>query len=451
MARALPRRTVLRGLLTGGAAVTLSLPRLAAMLDGNGTAYASGAPLPLRFGTWFFGNGILPAHWIPTQVGAGGAWTLSPALAPLAEIKPWLSVVTGLEIKLPNIAAHKSMPAAALTGGQSAQDVMLPSIDQLLAPILGKGTLFPTGIHVGLSNISGAGGLDLRVSFSGPNASNPPEYSPAALFKKLLQLSGTAQMKATAVDPSLARRKRVLDAVSDDAKTLRARLGKDDQDRLDRHLAGVAELETQIMQMPTPKTCGAPVDPDQAYPNRGADGAITRKRGQAFSDLLVFAMACDLSRIFTYMFSCAACHAPYDDAGLDKVTFHEDYGHRKSPKGLDYATEGFKTGVVYAMSNLSDTLVRMKNTPDGAGTLLDNSAVYVTSCVGESINHGGTDYPILVVGKAGGALKGDQHLRLLKDNVSKVPFTLLTLMGGTATSFGKDQGLVTTGIPDLLT
>jgi hypothetical protein len=451
MARALKRRTVLRGILTGGAVVTLSLPRLAAMLDGNGLALASGAPLPRRFGTWFFGNGILPAHWIPTATGAGSAWTLSPALAPLLDVKPWLSVVTGLEIKLPNIAAHKSMPAAALTGGQSAKDVMLPSIDQLLAPVLGKGTLFPTGIHVGLSNISGAGGLDLRVSFSGPNASNPPEYSPAALFKKLLQLSGTTQMMATAIDPSIARRKRVLDAVADDAKALRLRLGKDDQDRLDRHLEGVSELETQIMQVSTPKACGVPVDPDVAYPNRGADGSITRKRGQAFSDLLVFAMACDLSRIFTYMFSCAACHAPYVDAGLDNATFHEDYGHRKSPKGQAYATDGFKAGVVYAMSNLADTLGRMKSTPDGAGNLLDNSCVYVTSCVGESVAHGNTDYPVLVAGKAGGALKGDQHLRTKSESVSKVPFTLLTMMGSPATSFGKDQGLVTTGLGDLLT
>ena len=93
----------------------------------------------------------------------------------------------------------------------------------------------------------------------------------------------------------------------------------------------------------------------------------------------------------------------------------------------------------------------MKNTPDGPGNLLDNSCVYVTSCVSESQTHSGVDYPILVAGKAGGKLKGDQHIRQVGDNVSKAPFTLLTAMGGTQTSFGKAEGMVTSGVSDLLT
>src|SRR5271170_5304688 len=108
--------------------------------------------------------------------------------------------------------------------------------------------------------------------------------------------------------------------------------------------------------------------------------------------------------------------------------------------GLTVATEGFNTGVRFAMSNLADTLVRMQNTPDGTGNLLDNSCVYATSCVSESQSHGGTDYPLLVAGKAGGKLKGDQHIRILNENVSKVPFTLLTALSGTATSFGLAEG-----------
>ena len=63
--RALPRRTFLRGVLVGGASVAVPLPRLACMLNGNGTAYADGKPLPVRFGTWFFGNGIIPERWVP--------------------------------------------------------------------------------------------------------------------------------------------------------------------------------------------------------------------------------------------------------------------------------------------------------------------------------------------------------------------------------------------------
>jgi hypothetical protein len=183
---------------------------------------------------------------------------------------------------------------------------------------------------------------------------------------------------------------------------------------------------------------------------RGADGSITRQRAQAFSDLLVFAMASDLTRVFSYMFTCPACHGNYSDCGLDPSTFHEDYGHRLSPKGLTYATSGFNQGVRYAMSNLADLLERMKATPDGAGTLLDNSCVYTTSCVSESQTHGGTDFPLLAAGKAGGKLKTDQHIRLLDDNVSKMPFTLLTAMGSSVTSFGMAEAQVSSPISAML-
>ena len=76
----LSRRTVLRGVL-GGAAVALPLPRLLAMLNDNGTAYAAGAALPRRFGTWFFGNGIIPERWVPAKTGKGAAWELSPSVS----------------------------------------------------------------------------------------------------------------------------------------------------------------------------------------------------------------------------------------------------------------------------------------------------------------------------------------------------------------------------------
>jgi len=42
-------------------------------------------------------------------------------------------------------------------------------------------------------------------------------------------------------------------------------------------------------------------------------------------------------------------------------------------------------------------------------------------------------------------------VRLLDENVSKVPFTLLTAFGGTAEEFGEADGRVTSGLAELLT
>lgn len=449
----LPRRMFLRGVLAGGASVAIPLPRLGGMLNDSGTAYADGGALPVRFGTWFFGNGIIPTRWVPARTGQGAAWTLSEQLAPLQGVKPWLSVVSGLTIKVPNNAPHASMPAAALSGAQvGGNSTQLPTIDQLVAKVtaaVGTAPLFPTGLHLGLSNTSGATSLGLSISYSGPNAPNAPNYSPATLFKNLVQFASTGGAPKPP-DPALLNRNLVLDAVVADANALKTRLGAEDQQRMDLHLTGLAQLQKQITAAGMPKATGTIVDPDKAYPDRGNDGSISRKRGQALADLLVFALASDLTRVFSYMFSSPACHGNYADCGLDPTTFHEDYGHRLSPKGLSSATVGFNTGVRYTMANLSDLLTRMKNTPDGAGNLLDNSCVYTTSCVSESQTHGGTDYPILVAGKGGGKLRGDQHLRVLDDNVSKVPFTLLTVMGSKATSFGMAEGQVQAGLSGLL-
>jgi hypothetical protein len=442
---------VLRGMLAGGISVTVPLPRLAGMLNGNGTAYAQGAPLPVRFGTWFFGNGIIPDRWVPGTTGQGQAWQLSEQLAPLVEVKPWLSVLTGLSIKVPNTTPHASHPCAALTGAQTGQgQVRLPSIDQLIAPAIGAGTAYPTGIHAGLSNQTGATALGLAISYRGPNAANPPTYSPSALYNELLGFTSSSP-NGPAVDPALAYRQSVLDAVAEDANALKRRLGSEDQVRLDHHLDGLNELSGRISRLAAPISTGPVPNPDQLYPARGADGVISRERAQAFADLLVFALATDLTRVFSFMFTCPASHGNYADCGLVNSSFHEDYGHRLSVSGLSAATRGFNTGVKYAMSNLADLLTRMKDVPDGSGTLLDNSCIYVTSCVSESQTHSGNDFPVLIAGKAGGRLRSDQHVRLLDQNLSTVPFTLLNAFGGNAEAFGEAEGRVTSGISELLT
>ncbi|WP_434427347.1 DUF1552 domain-containing protein [Nannocystis pusilla] len=446
MSRPLPRRTVLRGMLAG-VAVAVPLPRLAAMLDGNGTAYADQTPLLPRYLTWFFGNGADPTQWVPQAVGYGAEWSLSPSLTPLAEFKPWLSVLSGYEVKIPALYAHKSAPAAVLTGAQAAMngDVTAPSIDQKIAALINKDTAFPSGVHVGISNVTGAGALDFNISFNGPNAPNPPNYSPADLFATLLTLSGAQEP-----DPSLFRRKNILDVVAEEAKALQHQLGAEDRVRLDRHLEGIAELQTQIDATITAADCGTPIDPDVAYPNRGEDGSISLDRCRAFADLLAFACACELTRVASFVFSCAACHAPYTEAGLGNVTFHEDFGHRLSPMGIDYATGGFHTGVAYAMSGLAELLKRFRDTPDVTGNLLDNAVIYTTSCVGQPWDHRMDDFPLLVAGKAGGLLRGDLHHRAPGDNASKVPFSLLKLFGSPETLFGAAEGLVSETIPELL-
>src|SRR5260221_5239831 len=206
------RRTVLRGVLAGGASVAVPLPRLLGMLNGNGTAYAQGAPLPVRFGIWFFGNGIIPERWVPARTGHGDNWALSEQLAPLQQVKPWISVVTGCTVKVPDTAAHATHPAAALSGANIGPGVyQLPTIDQAIGKIISTGVTYPNGLHVKISNTNGGTALDTALSFSAPNQPNQPFYSPTLLFKQLVQFANTGPgSMPTMPDPELIRRNLVL-------------------------------------------------------------------------------------------------------------------------------------------------------------------------------------------------------------------------------------------------
>jgi len=331
------RRTLLRGLAATGLAVAIPLPRLAGMLNSNGTAYAAQAgALPQRFGLWFFGNGILFPRWNPTATGTGSGWALSEELAPLATYKSQLSVVTGLGIKsLISDDPHVAGAAGALTGAAAllkdqvnasinrrVNTVQAPSIDQIIAQGIPSARF--RSIEVGLSKCSDpdiSGTLYHNVSHSGPDAPNPPEYDPQNVFNRLfLGLSaGGPDPKAALVAQA---RSSVLDAVLEDARQLRPRLGVSDQGRLDQHLEGIRGLERQLASSDSSAataTCRAPTKP-----TLGPDVSrqATRERNQVMSQLIALALACDLTRVFSFMLAPAAGHVYFPDASLNH-DFHD--------------------------------------------------------------------------------------------------------------------------------
>ena len=85
---------MLRGLCSG-AAVSVGLPVLEAMLNTNGVALADGSPLPKRFGVFFWGNGMRRDKWNPSATGKD--WALTEELAGLESVKDYVSCVSGME------------------------------------------------------------------------------------------------------------------------------------------------------------------------------------------------------------------------------------------------------------------------------------------------------------------------------------------------------------------
>jgi len=108
--------------------------------------------------------------------------------------------------------------------------------------------------------------------------------------------------------------------------------------------------------------------------------------------------------------------------------------------------------VRYIMGHLAQLLTRLRDTPEGAGNLLDSCAIVATSECGDGSSHGLTEYPMLIAGRAGGALKAGQHYRSPnQESISKAMLTALHAVDpGKFTSFGKNEGLASEPIGALL-
>ncbi len=437
-AKPLSRRSVLRG-LSGGAAITVGLPRLGAMLNGNGTAFAAGEPLPKRFGVWFWGNGISPGRWKPAATGVGGAWALSEQLMPFANVKKYLTVLTGYDVKIAG-EVHKEGPAGALSGAphDASGNYTAPTIDHVIANIIGTTSAFRS-LVVGVSRATanGNGHAINYASSSMANAPVMPQYDARQIFKNLFVNAPVA------TDNSPQRRKRVLDTIAEDARALRTRLGTADRARLDQHLQGIDALERRIGMIPTVAdpyaACGLPRDSDARYPASVDDnnGSVSDQQNEAIAELVTYALACDRTRVFCFQHGRPAAHYDMNVIGI-KTDIHDDISHQEpgdQPK--------MNTAILYWMNHCRVLIEKMQNTPDGPGSnLLDNSCVYGTSDISYGKDHLKNEYPALLFGRAGGAIKGDQHVRAAGDNISKVLFTLANVFGANVKTFGSGEGTV---------
>ncbi|MBC7794359.1 MAG: DUF1552 domain-containing protein, partial [Clostridia bacterium] len=234
----LDRRTVLRGVVSGVGA-TVGLPILDAMLNLGGTKLANGATVPLRYGTWFWGNGaIIDAGgfrpWVPAATGS--AWQPKEELQSLVGQRDMLSIVSGRE------AYHDGEWLAHHTGrfvmlsGSYARDAeygnsLGPSIDRVIADAW-QGTAPLDSVDVGVSKRGfGTSAYNDSTSFFGFDRDrrqmqwNLPVYSPDAVYDRIFRIIGPSGGQTDpAVTAQLRSRRSVLDVVMEDANALRASL-----------------------------------------------------------------------------------------------------------------------------------------------------------------------------------------------------------------------------------
>jgi hypothetical protein len=448
---ALNRRSFLRG----AAGLAIALPALDIMLNGHGDALADGNPLPKRFGVWFWGNGVRLDRWNPGQTGAG--YGLSPALAPLAPVQDYLNVVSNYEVKAAGPRGHHGGESGMLSGvefieldhpnSNYSSKFGGPSIDQLLV-----GDLHPDkpALALGVSKrfVTSEGPTLEFISHRGPDNPIEPERNPAALFTRLFGSFTPPDVS----DPRANLRVSVLDAVADETRLLQGKLGANDRQRLDAHLTAISELRARILALPPVLTgaCQIQDGPSQDNSDVGGEEQLIAVN-DVMDDIVVLAFACDIARSSSFMFTGSVGYTVFHDVpGV--TTGHHDLTH----DGSDAAQDLVHACTVYTMARFNDLLVKLKNTPEGNGNLLDQSLWMATSDVAEGLTHSNTDYPVLLAGKAGGAMRfpGIHHRPDapfgLHKNTNDILMTVLAAMGSPRGSIGAGFDASSSSIAEVL-
>lgn len=442
------RRNVLRGAMRGSA-IVVGLPLLDLFLDGNGEAMANGAPIPVRFGTWFWGCGVNTARWFPSKLGRD--YDLKAELSPIGPWKNKVSVFSNFNCVLdgkPNLVHWSGVMAtlsgaAPLKGGVTGGSSELPTIDVLVAEAIGKGTRFRS-LELACTGQSG-----VSYSMQAGSTVNPSEVDPVQLYRRLFgtgfQDPNKGEFKP---DPAIMARQSVLSSVKEEREDLMRSLGAADRQRMDQYFTSVRQMEQQLghmLEKPAPaEACVVAKEPGQAA--LGPTWDVATRTHDILAQMLVMALACNQTRVFNMALSNAGSNLRKPG---DPVSFHELTHEEPVDEKLGYQPRA-TFFIERSMETFANLLKHMDGIKEGAGTLLDNSLVLATSESNFAKIHSVDNLPILVAGKAGGKWKSGQHISGNGDPSSRVGLTIQQALGMPVTSWGLDGMQATRAITEVL-
>ena len=410
----LPRRTFLRGL-----GATLALPMLDSMTPPL-SAIGPSTP-PIRLGYVYTPNGIVgacdksprPFMWTPKTVGAN--FEFSPTMRALEPFRDQINVLSGLAQVTGRALGdgpgdHARATATFLTGVHpyktGGADFRLGvSADQIAARELGKYTQLAS-LELGLEPQPLAGNCDsgytcayMSMSWRGPSSPLPAEINPRAVFERLFGDGDSTDPKVRA--SRLEQQKSVLDYVTGSLSRLQRRLSSGDKRKIDEYFESVRDVERRI-------ALAEAQNASLELPHLERPGAVPDDYAQyskLMIDLQVIAWQTDMTRVASFMLGRDGSNRSYREIGISDG-HHSISHHQGDDERLDKLIKIDELHV----SMFAYLLQRLRDTPDGEGTLLDHSLVAFGSSISESNIHTHDDLPIVVAGTANGQLKGNRHL-----------------------------------------
>ena len=419
--KAIPRRTVLRGIGAG-----LALPLLDGMVPAFAAIRNSAAAPVRRFGVFYVPNGMAMKHWTPEADGPG--FETTRLLKGIEAYRDQMTVLTGLNGVPSNAGVHASAATRFLTGVTPARTESNLragiSVDQLIARETARHTQLGS-LELALDSRDVSGSCDVGFSctytntISWRNETTPllGENNPRAVFERLFGDSGSTD-QAARLD-RIRKDRSILDSVSDKIGALQRGLGPADQVRVNEYLEAVRDIERRIQM--------AEAQSDRELPEVVQPAGIPATYGEhanLMSDLLLLAYQTDLTRVGTYMMAREISGRTYPEIGVPD-SHHPTSHHRDDPTLYEKIAKINE----YHLSLFAYFLEKARATPDGDGNLLDNMMVLYGAGMSDSNRHDNKGLPLVLVGGGGGKLHAGGHLRYEDTSISNLHLTVLDKMG----------------------
>lgn len=432
------RRNFLRG-----AGVALALPWLESfpVLAQDSKAPITGAAAnkpPVRFAHIYFSNGVEPIHW--WAKGSGAAMEFGPAAQPLASIREDLVFLRGLYHPKAFVSTSPHLGRMNLLSGAQVsldpKDIRVgTSFDQILAQRIGGRTAVPSlvlGIEPnelrledGLSMIYGS-----NISWVSPTKPATKEIYPSRTFDQLV-----GDPKGRQLDRS------ILDAVLAEAHSLQPKVSTSDRRKLDEYLESIRDIEKRIDHAakeerlegwkPTLKQPNMPRPGEQVPQN-------VPEHIKLMLDLIVLAFQMDKTRLITLMLNNDLSQMNFRFIEGVRGALHLDLTH--NGKAPEAEAMYLKTNQFH-VQQFTYLVERLKAIDEGGTSLLDNSVLMFASSLFDGDAHGADQLPIVLAGKAGGALQTGRNLNYLdkgNDNrrACSLFLSLMDMMGVQLDRFG---------------
>jgi hypothetical protein len=436
--KAISRRTILRGL-----GATVALPLLDAMVPALTAAANTPAKAVRRLGVVYHPNGVIYEKWLPKGVGTN--FELSPTLAGLQPFKDKVTVVTGLFMDLAEALGDGGGDHSRASGGYLSgvhvkkSDTVVQggiSMDQIAARAFEKETQL-SSLQLQMDDNSIVGSCDVgyscayssTISWLTPTLPLMTENNPRVVFERLFGATDSTDPKVRAA--RLRQDRSILDSVTGRVKQLQRQLGAADNTRVNDYLTSLRDVERRIQK--TEEQSDKEV-PDLARPAGIPDSFD--EHAHLLYDLQLLAYQADITRVITFMYGREQSPRPYPQIGVPEP-HHPMTHHQNDPVKMEKCVKIQQ----YHLKLFADYLEKLKNTPDGEGSLLDNMIILYGGGISNSDRHSHGPLPTLVVGGGGGALTGGRHLVYPEHTpLTNLQLTLLNLMSVPTDTIGDSTG-----------